>query len=65
MVQTVPIENGNQVGILVASTFSIFIAALSVGLRLVAKRISTGVDYSDWCIIAALVFSSLLFMEHD
>lgn len=55
MVMKVPIENGRQVGVLVASSISIFIAAVSVGLRLVAKRLSTGLDYSEYCIIAALV----------
>lgn len=52
---SIPIENSAQVGILVASSLSIFIVALSVGLRLVAKRIAGGVDYSEYCIIAALV----------
>jgi hypothetical protein len=52
---TIPIENGNQVGILVTSTISIFIAALSVVLRIIAKFIGFGFDLSDYCIIAALV----------
>jgi hypothetical protein len=52
--KTVPIENGNQVGILVTSGGSIFIAAVSVGLRLIAKFIGVGFDHSDYCIVAAL-----------
>ncbi|KAF2204466.1 hypothetical protein GQ43DRAFT_446691 [Delitschia confertaspora ATCC 74209] len=60
MVKSVPIENSGQVGILVASSVSIFIAALSVGLRLLAKRISSRFDYSDYCIIAALVWNCAL-----
>jgi hypothetical protein len=53
--KTIPIENGNQVGILVTSAISIFIAAVSVCLRLVAKAIGLGYDYSDYCIMIALV----------
>jgi hypothetical protein len=52
---TVPIENGAQVGILVTSSISIFIAAFSVALRIVAKIIGFGFDLSDYCILAALV----------
>jgi hypothetical protein len=52
---TVPIENGAQVGILVTSAISIFIAAFSVALRIVAKIIGFGFDLSDYCILAALV----------
>jgi hypothetical protein len=55
MTMTVPIENANQVGILVSSSISIFIATISVLLRLVAKKIGFGFDYSDYCIVAALV----------
>jgi hypothetical protein len=55
MESRIPIENNAQVGILVASSVSIFIAAVSVGLRLLAKRLAGGLDYSEYCIIAALV----------
>lgn len=55
MVAPVPIENGTQVGILVASSTSIFIAAFFVGLRLLSKHINSGFDYSDYCMVAALV----------
>lgn len=55
MTTTVPIENGKQVGILVTSSISIGIVAVSVGLRLAAKKIGFGFDYSDYCIVAALV----------
>jgi hypothetical protein len=53
--KTIPVENGNQVGILVTSALSILIAAISVCLRLMAKNIGLGFDYSDYCILAALV----------
>jgi hypothetical protein len=55
MMETIPIENGQQVSILVTSSISILIAIVSVGLRLVAKSIGNRIDYSDYCIIAALV----------
>jgi hypothetical protein len=55
MVVNVPIENSNQVGILVASSLSIALVTVTVGLRLVAKRLSAGLDYSDYCIVGALV----------
>ena len=58
MAMTVPIENSNQIGIVVSSSISILLAAVSVGLRLVAKRIGLGLDYSDYCIVAALVCQS-------
>jgi hypothetical protein len=51
----VPIENGNQIAILASSIISIVIAAVSVGLRLAAKFMGCGFDYSDYCILAALV----------
>ncbi|PSN59357.1 hypothetical protein BS50DRAFT_626789 [Corynespora cassiicola Philippines] len=60
MRQTVPIENGAQVGIIVVSTISIFIVAVSVGLRLVAKQISKKMDYSDYCILVALLWNTAL-----
>lgn len=59
MGQTIPIENSGQIGIIVGSTLSIFIAAIFVFLRLVAKHISSGLDYSEYCIVAALVCSPL------
>ena len=55
MTSIVPIENSGQVGVLVASAIAIFIVVLFVGLRLIAKRIGSRLDYSDYCIIAALV----------
>lgn len=60
MTQMIPIENSRQVGILVASSISILIAAASVGLRLVAKSIWNRFDCSDCCIIAALLCSVAL-----
>jgi hypothetical protein len=51
----VPIENSNQVGIIAASTVSMFLATSLVALRLLAKRLGSGVDYSDYCIVLALV----------
>ena len=50
-----PIETKSQIGILVASMFSIFIFLLFVGLRLFAKHIGSRLDCSDYCIVAALV----------
>ena len=52
---TIPIENGQQVGILVTSSISILIVIVAVGLRLVAKKIADRIDYSDYCILAAAV----------
>lgn len=57
----IPIENSAQVGILVASSVSIFIASIAVFLRLIAKRMAGGLDYSEYCIIAALVCLPLRF----
>lgn len=51
----VPIENSGQVGIIAASSVSIFLATSLVALRLVAKRISVEIDYSDYCIVLGLV----------
>jgi hypothetical protein len=56
--KTVPIKNGNQVSIPVTSAVSILIAAISVGLRLIAKFIGVGFDHSDYCIVAAMVNQS-------
>jgi hypothetical protein len=55
MTDTIPIENGQQVGILVTSLISILIVIVAVGLRLVAKWIANRIDYSDYCILAASV----------
>jgi hypothetical protein len=55
MINTVPIETKSQIGILVASIFSILIVLLFVGLRLFAKHIGSRLDCSDYCIVAALV----------
>jgi len=55
MSDTIPIENGQQVGILATSCISILIVIVAVGLRLAAKRIANRIDYSDYCILAALV----------
>jgi hypothetical protein len=55
MTDTIPIENGQQVGILVTSSISILIVIVAVGLRLVAKWIANRIDYSDYCILAASV----------
>lgn len=60
MVKPVPIENGHQVGLLVTSAISIFMAAASVGLRLLAKRINGRFSWDDYCIIAAVVCSHLV-----
>jgi len=54
-IKTMPIETKSQIGILVASMFSIFIFLLFVGLRLFAKHIGSRLDCSDYCIVAALV----------
>jgi hypothetical protein len=61
----VPIENSNQVGIIAASTVSIFLATSLVALRLLAKRLGSGVDYSDYCIVLALVQHSLVPVLYD
>ena len=49
------IENNDQVAVLVTSGLCIFIPALAVGLRFIAKTMRGGHDYSDYCIAAALV----------
>jgi hypothetical protein len=50
-----PIENNGQIGLLAASAISISIAAVFVVLRLIAKHMGTRIDYSDYCIVVALV----------
>ena len=52
-------ENGQQVSIIVTSSIYILIAFVSVGLRLVARSIGNRIDYSDYCIIVALVGQTL------
>ncbi|KAF2111379.1 hypothetical protein BDV96DRAFT_614721 [Lophiotrema nucula] len=60
MTKSVPIENGLQVGTLVASAISIALVVVSVGLRLLAKSLSAGFDYSDYCIVGALLANTAL-----
>jgi hypothetical protein len=51
----IPFENNLQVGIILLSTFSILLAVVAVVLRLIARHMKKKIDYSDYCIIAALV----------
>ncbi|XP_014550951.1 hypothetical protein COCVIDRAFT_20708 [Bipolaris victoriae FI3] len=60
MTGMISIENGQQVSITVTSFISILIAIVSVGLRLVARSIGNKIDYSDYCIIAALLCNTAL-----
>lgn len=53
-------ENGQQVSIIVTSSIYILIAFVSVGLRLVARSIGNRIDYSDYCIIVALLCDTAL-----
>ena len=53
--ETIPIDNGQQVGVLVTSSISILIVIVAVGLRIVAKKIGNRIDYSDYCILSAAV----------
>ena len=55
MVKAVPIENSRQIGVIVSAVIGIVLATVFVILRLVAKRMSSGFDYSDYCVLAALV----------
>ncbi|XP_014555100.1 hypothetical protein COCVIDRAFT_17267 [Bipolaris victoriae FI3] len=57
---TIPIENRLQVCVVVASSISISIVVIAVGLRLVAKRIRNRVDGSDWCIVVACLWNAAL-----
>jgi len=52
---TVPIESSQQIGVLVTGSISILIATVAVGLRITAKCIGFGFDWSDFCILTALV----------
>ncbi|CAN9352634.1 hypothetical protein CC77DRAFT_1063291 [Alternaria alternata] len=56
----IPIENYLQVWTLALSGASIAIAWIAVILRLVAKHIRRKFDYSDYCIVAALVSHTAL-----
>ncbi|KAE9994256.1 hypothetical protein EG327_000101 [Venturia inaequalis] len=59
----IPIETSGQVGIIATSTGSICLATSLVALRLVAKRISVGIDYSDYCILLGLLFNTALHVD--
>lgn len=57
----IPIENQDQVSIIVVSSLSMFVPAVFVALRLYAKSItSRKIDMSDACILVALVSSGFL-----
>ena len=61
---TIPIENGNQVAMLVTSAFAIIIPTILVGLRFWAGRIvNRRLDASDLCIFAALIFTIGLHID--
>lgn len=56
----IPIENQDQVAIIVVSSLSMFVPAVFIALRLYAKSItSRKLDMSDICIIIALVSGGL------
>jgi hypothetical protein len=56
----IPIENKYQVNIFIICSLSIVIATVPVILRLIAKNISKRLDYSDYCIIVALLWNTAL-----
>ncbi|KAH8655219.1 hypothetical protein BX600DRAFT_482824 [Xylariales sp. PMI_506] len=59
----IPIENGGQVGVLVASALCIFISGSFVVLRLVSKKIlGRSFDPSDYCIIFALHIDDIVMV---
>lgn len=61
---TIPIENGNQVAMLVTSTLAIAVTTLLVGLRFWAGTlVHRRLDASDLCIFAALVFNIGLHVD--
>lgn len=60
MVKNMPIENKDQVAVMITSSLCIVIPALAVGLRFIAKTMRGGHDYSDYCIAAALVCAQTL-----
>ncbi|KAK2015247.1 integral membrane protein [Colletotrichum eremochloae] len=56
-----PLERQAQVSVVAVSIAFIIIPTMMVALRLIARRIANRVmDGSDWCIIAACVFSNAL-----
>ncbi|KAH7081547.1 hypothetical protein BKA63DRAFT_530547 [Paraphoma chrysanthemicola] len=55
MVEAVPIENAKQRSILWASSLSMVVATVLVVLRIIAKRIGSRIDYSDYCILLAWI----------
>lgn len=58
----IPIENHEQVTVIVISTLSLLVPAIFVALRLYAKSVTNrSVDKSDYCIIVALVSGRLWF----
>ncbi|KAH4002440.1 hypothetical protein HBI13_137840 [Parastagonospora nodorum] len=54
-IMKVSIENGIQVGILITSSVPIMIATAAVTLRIIGKCIGFEFDWSDLCILTALV----------
>ena len=57
----IPIENQDQVAIIVVSSLSIFVPSVFIVLRLYAKSItSRKIDMSDACILIALVSGGFL-----
>ncbi|USP80139.1 hypothetical protein yc1106_07413 [Curvularia clavata] len=57
---TIPIENGQQMVVILTCSISIFIAFVAVALRLVAKKIRNRIDGSDYCIIVACLWNAAL-----
>ncbi|OHE97206.1 integral membrane protein [Colletotrichum orchidophilum] len=56
-----PLENADQVSVVAVSIAFIIIPTVMVILRLIARRMAhRDMDASDWCIIAACVFSNAL-----
>lgn len=52
----IPIENQDQVAIIVIASLSIFVPTVFICLRLYAKSMtSRALDMSDYCILVALV----------
>lgn len=57
----IPIENQDQLAIIVVSSLSIFVPSVFIALRLYAKSItSRKIDMSDACILIALVSEEFL-----
>ena len=60
----IPIENSNQISILVTSTLCIVIPAIFVGLRFyVRRKMHRSFDGSDLCSFAALIFTIGLHID--